>query len=179
MALPASARAVSRRSAGRTIAKRRNASHASCARGVPGRQPLEIRDEYDVQYLLHALLRVFYDDIREEPWTLSYAGGASRIDFFLRKIGTAVETKMARPRKLGDELMVDIERYSKYPDCRALLCLVYDPNGLIPNPRGLENDLSEQRGELAVHVVIAQPCGGVHNQARDESLFAGPVRHPH
>jgi len=67
----------------------------------------------------HALLRLFYDDIREEPWTPSYAGGASRMDFFLREIGTAMETKMARPtlsaRQLGDELIVDIERYSNYP----------------------------------------------------------------
>jgi hypothetical protein len=80
------------------------------------------------------------------------------MDFFLREIGTAVETKMARPtlsaKQLGDELIVDIERYSNYPGCRSLFCLVYDPNGLIPNPRGLESDLSGQRDKVVVRVMI-------------------------
>jgi hypothetical protein len=39
-----------------------------------GRPTLEIRDEDDVQDLLHALLRVDFDDIRTEEWTPSYGG---------------------------------------------------------------------------------------------------------
>jgi len=39
------------------------------------RPTLEIEDEYDVQDLMHALLRIFFEDIRPEEWTPSYAGG--------------------------------------------------------------------------------------------------------
>ena len=48
------------------------------------RPTLDINDEYDMQDLLHALLWLFFDDIRAEEWTPSYAGGASRADFLLK-----------------------------------------------------------------------------------------------
>ena len=38
-----------------------------------GRDTLDISDEYDVQDLLHALLRIYFNDIREEEHTPSYA----------------------------------------------------------------------------------------------------------
>jgi len=48
------------------------------------RNTIIIEDEYDVQDLLHALLKIFYDDIRPEEWTPSYAGGSSRMDFLIK-----------------------------------------------------------------------------------------------
>jgi hypothetical protein len=45
------------------------------------RQTLIIGDEYDVQDLFHGLLRIFFDDIRPEEYTPSYAGKSSRMDF--------------------------------------------------------------------------------------------------
>jgi hypothetical protein len=45
------------------------------------RAPLTMDDEYDVQYLLHALLRLYFDDVRAEEWAPSYGGAASRMDF--------------------------------------------------------------------------------------------------
>ncbi|KKM18019.1 hypothetical protein LCGC14_1669940, partial [marine sediment metagenome] len=60
------------------------------------RNTLEIEDEYDVQDLFHSLLSLFYDDIRDEEWTPSYAGGASRVDFLLPEIETVVEVKKTR-----------------------------------------------------------------------------------
>ena len=47
------------------------------------RETIEIRDEYDVQDLLHAILRIFFEDIRPEESTPSYAGKSSRMDFLL------------------------------------------------------------------------------------------------
>jgi hypothetical protein len=49
------------------------------------RLTLDVRDEYDVQDLLHALLRLYFDDIRPEEWTPSYASGSSKMDFLLKK----------------------------------------------------------------------------------------------
>jgi hypothetical protein len=60
------------------------------------RPTLEIHDEYDLQDLLHALLRLHFDDIRPEEWAPSYGGGASRMDFLLKKEQVVVEAKMTR-----------------------------------------------------------------------------------
>jgi len=40
------------------------------------RETLRVADEYDVQDLLHALLRLYFEDIRPEEYTPSYAGGS-------------------------------------------------------------------------------------------------------
>jgi hypothetical protein len=124
-----------------------------------GRTTLDVKDEYDVQDLFHALLTLFFDDIRPEEWTPSYAGGASRIDFLLREIETVVELKKTRPslstKDLGEQLLVDIVKYKSHPGCRKIFCVVYDPDDLIKNPRGVENDLNGQSTpELTVRVLI-------------------------
>jgi hypothetical protein len=125
------------------------------------RPTLDIADEYDVQDLLHALLRLFTDDVRAEEWTPSYAGGASRMDFLLPELTTVVETKMLRhgmtDKSLGSELLVDIARYASHQDCERLICLVYDPDHRLRNPKGLQSDLSKRHGKLDVVVVIAPP----------------------
>jgi hypothetical protein len=95
---------------------------------------------------------------RDEEWTPSYAGKASRMDFLLPGLETVVETKKTRPTltagALGDELFIDIARYQQHPQCRKLLCFVYDPDGYIDNPRSVETDLSKKHGELSVRVMI-------------------------
>jgi hypothetical protein len=57
--------------------------------------------------------------------------------------------------ELAEQLMVDIQKYQQHPDCRTLICFVYDPEGRIANPRGLENDLSGDKNGLTVRVIIA------------------------
>lgn len=60
------------------------------------RDTITIKDEYDVQDLLHALLKIFFDDIRPEECTPSYAGGSSRIDFLIKSKKMAIEVKKTR-----------------------------------------------------------------------------------
>nr|WP_115712044.1 hypothetical protein [Cupriavidus taiwanensis] len=124
-----------------------------------GRPTLDVDDEYDVQDLFHALLRIAFDDVRPEEWTPSYAGGAARVDFLLPEIEAVVEIKKSRSglsaRELGEQLIVDIAKYRRHPDCRTLFCFVYDPDGRILNPLGIENDLNANQGDLTVRVLIA------------------------
>ncbi len=127
------------------------------------RPPFEVEDEYDVQYLFHALLHLFFDDIRPEEWTPSYAGGSARMDFLLKPEQLVIEIKKTRKglssRELGEQLILDIERYAKHPDCKQLVCFVYDPESRISNPRGVETDLmSRSTTELQVLVFI-RPTG--------------------
>jgi len=123
------------------------------------RATLDVSDEYDVQDLFHALLRIPFDDVRPEEWTPSYAGGSSRMDFLLPEIEAVVEIKKTRPglgaRELGEQLIVDIAKYKQHPSCRTLFCFVYDPDGRINNPRGIENDLNATQEDLTIRVLIA------------------------
>ena len=112
------------------------------------RKTLEIEDEYDVQDLLHALLLLNFNDIRAEEWTPSYAGKSSRMDFLLKNEKVVIEVKKTRQgltdKELGDQLIIDVDRYKAHPDCEKLICFVYDPEGRVGNPDGLIADLSER-----------------------------------
>ena len=104
------------------------------------------------------MLRLYFDDIRAEEWTPSYAGGASRVDFLLKKEAIIIEIKKTRAtlkaKQLGEQLIIDIVKYQVHPDCKNLICFVYDPEGYINNPAGIENDLSGKRDDLNVFVYI-------------------------
>lgn len=122
------------------------------------RPTLAVGDEYDAQDLVHSLLRVFFDDIRAEEWTPSYAGSSARIDFVLPRYRLAIELKHTRPsmttRELGEQLVVDVTKYAQHPHVRHLVCLVFDPEGSLANPRGIEGDLSKPHEGLGVTVRI-------------------------
>lgn len=122
------------------------------------RPTIEIEDEYDVQDLLHAFLRLHFNDVRAEEWTPSYAGSASRMDFLLKKEKIVIEVKKTRKnlgaKEVGEQLMIDIERYTAHPDCETLICFVYDPEGRVANPVGIENDLNRDTDNLKIITII-------------------------
>lgn len=122
------------------------------------RSTFDVNDEYDVQDLFHSLLKIYFDDIRPEEWTPSYAGGAARMDFLLKREQIVVEVKKTRTglseKKLADQLTIDKAHYRKHPDCKTLYCLVYDPDERISNPRGFERDLSEKIGDVETKVFV-------------------------
>ena len=122
-----------------------------------GRNTLRIQDEYDVQDLLRALLSLYFDDVRAEEWTPSYAGSSLRIDFLIPEIEAVIEVKKTRPtmtdKSLSEELIVDIEKYQAHPTCKKIYCFVYDPDTILRNPAAIRNDL-EQKHQGLVRVFI-------------------------
>ncbi len=117
-----------------------------------------IKDEGDLQVLVHACLRLLYEDVRPEDYVPEYAGGRSRVDFLLPEVGIVVETKMTRntlhDKKVGEELLIDWGRYSKHPDCRGIFALVYDPARHLQNPAGLQTDLTQEQSNPATRVLV-------------------------
>jgi hypothetical protein len=107
--------------------------------GLPS---LRFDNEYDVQDLLHALLRPWVQDIRAEEYTPSVGGKSTRIDFLLPKHKLVLEVKYVRDvthgRNLGDELILDIAHYRVHPMCSELWVVVYDPQTHVKNPAGLQ-----------------------------------------
>lgn len=123
------------------------------------RQPIIIRDEYDVQYILGALLKIYFDDIRPEEFSPSNSGANSRLDFVLKEEKIIIETKMThenqKTKTLGEELLVDIGRYKAYPDCSDLVIFIYDKGDFIMNKKGFKHDLEVQSTtDMTVSVVI-------------------------
>lgn len=123
------------------------------------RPTISIEDEHDAQDLFHALLKLHFDDVRAEEWTPSYAGASSRIDFLLKDEQIVVELKKTRAslsdKQIGEQLIVDATRYKAHPDCKALICFVYDPEGRVGNPVGLERDLESMEVSLKIRVIVA------------------------
>ena len=117
-----------------------------------GRDTIKITDEYDVQNLLHSLLKLYFDDVRPEEGTPSYAGGSSRTDFYIPDIKTFIEVKKTRSglkdKELRDQLIIDIEQYQKHSGCDKIYCFVYDPDTILKNPAAIKKDLEEKHHGL-------------------------------
>ncbi len=121
------------------------------------RETLDVNDEYDVQDLLHALLKIYFQDIRPEETIPSYAGGSKKMDFLLKSEKMVIEVKKTgeklktgekfSDKEIGKQLLEDISTYDAHPDCNTLICFIYDPEGRIGNPVGLENDLIKKSKE--------------------------------
>ncbi len=125
------------------------------------RSTITIQDEYDVQDLLHAILRIGFEDVRPEEYTPSYAGSSTRVDFLLKKEKTIIEIKKTRKglsdKEVGEQLILDSQHYKVHPDCKRLICFVYDAENKIQNPRGLEEDLNRLTTEEMLVEVYIRP----------------------
>ena len=123
------------------------------------RDTIIIKDEYDVQDLLNALLHINFDDIRKEEYSPSNSGANSRLDFVLKKEKIIIEVKMSSEKlagkQLGAELLIDIGRYKEYPDCSDFVIFIYDKGDFIRNKNGLISDLQKQStNEFTITVII-------------------------
>lgn len=124
------------------------------------RSTIEINDEHDMQNAMLSILKLFIDDIRPEDYVPSYAGGNSRVDFLLPDFNMVIEAKMTNKnlsdKQIGEQLLIDIERYKQHPQCDHLVCFVYDKESHISNPYGLINDLEKCSNEdLRITVFIS------------------------
>lgn len=124
------------------------------------RPPLtDITDEYDVQDVLRGVLAGLFNDVRAEENTPSHVGLRSRMDLLLKHEQIVIETKMTRDnlgqRKVAEELAIDKEFYRSHPDCRTLVCFIYDPGRHLDNPTALETDLTDLTGPMPTAVTVA------------------------
>jgi hypothetical protein len=123
------------------------------------RPTISVEDEIDVQDLIHALLRQHFEDIGTDEWTPGYGDGASRTTFLINHDRLAIVVKKTRTgltrKDLTEQVRADAERYRARGRCTQLLCFIYDPEGRIGNPRGLENELASNTEHFTVDVIVA------------------------
>ena len=123
------------------------------------RPTLEVEDDYDLQDLFCALLKVEFDEVSTEEWIPPYADGAPRTTFFVNKDQIAILTRKTRPglttKELADQVTADAAYYRKQGRCSTLFCFMYDPEGRIGSPKRLETTLTSVNEHYTVEVLIA------------------------
>lgn len=123
------------------------------------RPTLEIDDDYDLQDLLCALLKVEFDEVATEEWTPPYTDGASRTTLLVSRDQIAVVAKKTRPglttKELADQVAADSAYYRAQGRCSILFCFVYDPEGRIGSPKRLETTLTSVSEHCRVEVLVA------------------------
>jgi hypothetical protein len=131
------------------------------------RPTIQIKNEYDVQDLLHALFHLYFTNIQSEVDLPQFAGKNSRVDFVLKKERIMIEVKIIsqkedkksspknQDKQLGIQLIDDIPRYKQYQDASTLIFFIYDPNNLMSNPQGIIDDIETQsNNDFLVKVFI-------------------------
>gem|GEM_PF-2212891 len=128
-------------------------------RSREGKIGFPVEDEYDVQDILYALLKLHFPIVKREEPVPSFMGASSRIDFLLPKEQIGIEAKMPRKGlrdgKLGVEFITDFTRYPKHPECERIIFFVYDPDHLIENPALFQSDIQERNPEIPVDVIFS------------------------
>ena len=123
------------------------------------RATLEVEDDYDLQDLLCALLKVEFDEVGTDEWTPPYTGGALRTTLFLNRDQIAVVAKKTRPglttKELVDQVAADSAYYRAQDKCAVLFCFIYDPEGRIGSPKRLETNLTSVSERCTVEVLVA------------------------
>lgn len=53
-------------------------------------------------------------------------------------------------KDLGGQFLVDIANYKKHPSVRITICLIFDYEGYIVNPTGIEKDLTYIKDKYSI-----------------------------
>lgn len=111
----------------------------SAARVLTTRQrnkpPYVIQDEYDVQDLLHALVRGYFKySVAEEPLGKVAGTKSGRADLALEELGVIIETKYVRgPNdqiRIVEEFAQDLLLYAQWMPLKTFIYLVYNSRDL-------------------------------------------------
>ncbi|MBX3305757.1 MAG: hypothetical protein KF751_06840 [Nitrospira sp.] len=123
------------------------------------RPTIEVDDEYDLQDLLCALLKVEFDEVATDEWIPPYTEGASRTTLLVNRDQIAIVAKKTGPglttKELTDQVLADAAHYRTQGRCSTLFCFVYDPEGRIGSPKRLETTLTSVSEHCRIEVLVA------------------------
>jgi len=104
--------------------------------------PFDIEDEYDVQDLLHAIIRAHLKySVQEDPLPKVAGARSGRADISIEELGVLIEVKFVRrpddQRRIFEEFSQDLVLYAQWPHLKTLLYLIYNSSDL-KDPETLE-----------------------------------------
>ena len=100
-------------------------------RSRKGKAPYEISDEYDVQDLLHSVLRAYLKySVQEDPLPKVAGAKSSRADISIEELGVLIEVKYVHgpedQKRLFEEYSQDLVLYSQWPHLKTLIYFIYN-----------------------------------------------------
>lgn len=102
--------------------------------------------EDDVRDLLYAMLRASISDIKREEPIPSKAGMSRVADLHSGLAKTLIEIKWigrkGQWRRIVDEMHIDVQTYTRHPDCQFLVFVIVDAVRDLPDPHAVETELS-------------------------------------
>lgn len=117
---------------------------------------IKIENEYDLQHLLYAVLKPFYEDIRKEV-TEDSGVGAIRSDLQIPSLNAVIEAKCSRKsmnlKKLTEEIEADIVHYQ----ADSIYFYVYDKEKIIKDRHAFETHFNCIFDGKKVRLIILQP----------------------
>lgn len=118
-------------------------------------ETLKIKNEYDVQHLLYACIKLLYPMARAEV-SEDTGYGTVRTDIFL-DADHVIEVKCTREnmklKKLIEEIEADMVHYS----AGNIYFFLYDKEKIIGNPMAFKMCYEEKIKDKKVHIIIHQP----------------------
>ncbi len=115
-----------------------------------GRKTLEVNDEFDLQDLLRAFLRMEFPDLIHEDPLPKVASSSGRIDFAVRGKKIYIELKVFKSEShwnstMSKDIASKIERYGRSHECDLLIFFIYDPKQAMREAASIEKDLTNER----------------------------------
>jgi len=100
-------------------------------RSRKGKAPYEIKDEYDVQDLLHALLRGYLKySVQEDPLSKVAGSKSARADISIEELGVLIELKYVHgpedQKRLFEEYSQDLVLYASWQPLKHMVYLIYN-----------------------------------------------------
>ena len=119
-----------------------NAARILYNRQRKDKTPYIVEDEYDVQDLLHAILRTYLKySVQEDPLPKVAGTKSSRADISIEDIGILIEIKYVRSpddqKRIFDEFSQDLVVYTSWGPLRTLLFVIFN-SGDLRDPEALE-----------------------------------------
>lgn len=119
-------------------------------------QAIQIKNEYDLQHLLYAVLKPLYKDARKEV-TEDSGVGAIRSDIKIASLNAIIEAKCTRKsmglKKLTEELESDIVHYK----AGYIYFYIYDKEKIIKDRQNFKTNFNRNFDGKKVTVIILQP----------------------
>lgn len=138
------------------------AARILAVRSRKGKLPYDISDEYDVQDLLHAVLRAYLKySVQEDPLPKVAGAKSGRADISVEELGVLIEIKYVHgpedQKRIFEEYSQDLVLYAQWTHLKTLIYLIYNSADL-RDPEAFEKLSSTQEvggKRFAVKVVLA------------------------
>lgn len=125
-----------------------------------GKNSYHIEDEYDVQDLLHAVLRAYLKySVQEDPLQKVAGIRSSRADISIEELGILIEVKYVRgpddQKQIFQDFSQDLVLYAAWQPLKLLLFVIYN-SGDLRDPEALEklSGIKEINGKRFNTIII-------------------------